>query len=387
MGDFMSLLINRNLDIKKIFSKKNFFLFGARSTGKSFLIRHKLKENFFYINLLDTKLYLRLVEEPSLLESLIKTEKTDHIIIDEIQKIPELLDEVHRLIEEKNYYFLLTGSSARKLKRSHANMLGGRAGIINFYPLSYSEITDFDLQKYLLYGGIPRIYLSEDPVSEQDQYITTYIEQEIKLEANLRNLSPFHRFLKVAALTQAELINYANISNDSGVAASTVKEYYSVLEDSLIGYVLEPWLESKKRKAIQTAKFYFFDTGVCNYIAGIEALERNSDLWGKSFEQFILMELKTYISYKQKRKKIYFWRTINQQEVDFIVGDKIAIEVKSSKKITRKHLKGLIALKEENIIQDYYVVSEDPLNHIAEGFIHVIHWKEFLRKLWNHEIV
>ncbi len=152
---------------------------------------------------------------------------------------------------------MMTGSSARKLKRSHANMLGGRAALIHFYPLSYSEIQDFNLEKYLTFGGLPRVYDTEDPLSELDSYITTYIEQEIKLEANLRNLLLFHRFLKSAALTTTELTNFSNIANDAGVPATTVKEYYSILEDSLIGSILEPWIESKKRKAIQTGKFYF----------------------------------------------------------------------------------------------------------------------------------
>ena len=216
--------------------------------------------------------------------------------------------------------------------------------------------------------------------------MVTYIEQEIKLEANIRNLPPFHRFLKSAALSNGELINYANISNDAGVPATTVKEYYMVLEDGLIGYTLEPWVESKKRKAIQTAKFYFFDPGICHYITGTKSLDRNSNLWGKSFEQFILMELKSYNAYKQKRKKIYFWRSVNKQEVDFIIDDEVAIEVKSCKKITPKYLSGLKFLQEENIIKTFYIISEDPINRLEDGFIHALYWKDFLKNLWNGEI-
>jgi predicted AAA+ superfamily ATPase len=316
---------------------------------------------------------------------MILAENTKYVAIDEIQKIPQLLEEVHRLIEEKDIKFLLTGSSARKLKRSHANMLGGRASLAHFYPLSFSEISNFDLKKYLTYGGLPRVYSSDEPKVELDSYLNTYIEQEIKLEAHIRNLAPFYRFLKTAALNNADLLNYANVANDAGVPASTVKEYYSVLEDSLIGYLLEPWIESRKRKAIQASKFYFFDLGVCHYIAGTGSLERNSDLWGKCFEQFILMELKAYISYRQKRKKVYFWRSINKQEVDFIVGDEdpIAIEVKSTKKVLPKHFSGIRALKEENLIKDYFVISEDPINRKEDNFINVIYWEDFLRKLWS----
>ena len=153
-------------------------------------------------------------------------------------------------------------------------------------------------------------------------------------------------------MSNAELLNYANVSNDASVPASTVKEYYQILEDSLLGKALEPWVESKKRKAIQTAKFYFFDPGVCHYIAGVKTLDRLSNYWGKAFEHFIFMELQSYNSYRQKRKQFYFWRSLNKQEVDFIIDDEIAIEVKSSTKITNKHFSGIKYLKEEKILKN-----------------------------------
>lgn len=377
----------RNIDFYSLLKKKSCFLLGPRSTGKSFWIKHTLKKDTLYINLLDNDYYLRLSQTPSLIREIIKASKKKLIIIDEIQKIPELLNEVHLLIEDENDKFLLTGSSARKLKRNHANMLGGRASMINFYPLSFSEIQQFNLDKFLTIGGLPRIYLSDDPYLELNSYVTTYLEQEIKIEANIRNLSPFNRFLKVAALTSSELINYANIASDSGVPASTVREYYSVLEDSLIGSTLEPWIESKKRKAIQTAKFYFFDPGICNYISGIKHVERNTNIWGKNFELFILMELKAYISYKQKRKNICFWRSVNKQEVDFIIDDKIAIEVKSTNKTTQKHFSGLKALDDEKIIEKFYLISEDPINRLVDKRYHAMHWKDFLNKLWADKIL
>lgn len=379
-------MYKRNIDFNLLIQKKSCFLFGARSTGKSFWLKKNLTEKVFYINLLNGDHFMRLTESPTLLEQLIAAEKKTKIAIDEIQKIPALLDEVHRLIEDHNFSFLLTGSSARSLKRKHANMLGGRANLVHFFPLSYSEIPKFDLHRYLMFGGIPRIYSSDDPTAELDSYLTTYVEQEVKLEANIRNLGPFHRFLKTAALSNSELINYANISNDSGVPATTVKEYYSILEDSMLGYNLEPWIASKKRKAIQTSKFYFFDPGVCHYIAGVKNLERESNLWGKAFEQFILMELKSYNSYRQKRKNLYFWRSINKQEVDFIIDDEIAIEVKAAKKIHEKHLSGIKALKEEGIIKKFYLLSEDPLHRLVEKNIEIIHWKKFVEKLWAGKI-
>lgn len=380
------IMFNRKIDFKALLQKKSFFLFGARSTGKSFWLRESLGEDVLFLNLLSSELFLRLSENPAQLEEIIRAQGKKKIAIDEIQKIPALLDEVHRLIEDSHYKFILTGSSARALKRKHANMLGGRANLVHFYPLSFAEIPQFDLQKYLSFGGLPRIYLSEDPLGELESYLTTYIEQEVKLEANIRNLGPFHRFLKTAALCNAELINYANIASDSGVPATTVKEYYSILEDSLLGIRLEPWIDSKKRKAIQTSKFYFFDTGVCNYISGRRSLERSTDAWGKAFEQFILIELKAFISYTQKRRQIYFWRSQNKQEVDFILDDEIGIEVKSTKKVQDKHLNGIRALKEEKILKKYFVISEDPIARLVDKNIEIMPWRDFLKKLWKNEI-
>ncbi|PWU14173.1 MAG: hypothetical protein C5B49_13535 [Bdellovibrio sp.] len=237
-----------------------------------------------------------------------------------------------------------------------------------------------------MFGGLPPIYSSEAPEIELDAYVSVYLEQEVKLEAHVRNLSPFSRFLKSAAMNNGELINYANVANDSGVPATTVREYYGILEDTLLGIVLEPWVESKKRKAIQTSKCYFFDPGVCHYILGTRHLDRNSNLWGKAFEQFICMEIRAYLSYFQKRKTLRFWRSINKQEVDFIIGDEVAIEVKSAKKILSKHLLGIRALKEEKIIRKFYLVSEDRIDRKHED-VSILHWTSFLAKLWGGEII
>lgn len=382
----MKIKFQRAIDLYKLLDKNSYFLFGARSTGKSFWIKETLKKNVTYINLLKGTLLSRLTENPELLEQIIDEENSKICIIDEIQKIPTLLDEVHRLIEDRHFKFILTGSSARKLKRSHANMLGGRASFVHFFPLSYIEIPNFNLEKYLTIGGLPKIYNSETPFDLLQDYITTYLEQEIKLEANLRNLAPFQRFLKTATLYSGEMIQFSNVANDSGVPMSTVRDYFQILEDTLIGYVLEPWIESQKRKAIQTAKFYLFDTGLQNAILDIQHLDRASDRWGKLFESFILSELRAFNSYHQINKKIFYWRSINKQEVDFIIGDQLAIEVKSSNKITHKHLTGLLALMEENKIKDFYLISNDPINRKVEN-ITLLHWETFLKRLWAGKIV
>lgn len=378
--------IERKINLHSLLTKKSLFLFGPRSTGKTFWIKKSLPEDIPYFSLNNSSLYARLIADPSELHQIIEPHKKNKlIVIDEIQKLPNLLNEIQELIEDKGFKFLLTGSSARSLKRNNTNMLGGRASSYRFFPFTFTELHNFDLNKYLLWGGLPRVYLSDNPDVELDAYLKTYLDEEIRLEANIRNLGPFHRFLKTAALCNGQLINYASLSSDAGVPASTVKEYFQILQDTLIATVVEPWLLSKKRKAIQTAKFYFFDTGVRHYIAGTKALDRNSNLWGESFEQFILIELQAYISYNSKRAEINFWRSADKHEVDFIVNDEIAIEVKASKKITSQHLKGLKALQQENIIKNFYILSEDPIEKIDEG-IHFIPWNIFLKKLWDNKI-
>jgi predicted AAA+ superfamily ATPase len=381
------LYLKRQIDLVVLLRKKSFFLLGPRSTGKTLCIKKTLPANIPYLSLNQTSLYTRLMADPSeLAQILAPHKKIKMAIIDEIQKIPILLDEIQELIENEGFKFLLTGSSARKLKRSNANMLGGRAMSIRFNPLSFSEIPDFDLTKFLRWGGLPRVYLSEEPQVELESYIKTYLEEEIRFEANIRNLAPFHRFLKVAALSNGQLINYAAISSDAAVPASTVKQYFEILSDTLIASTLEPWLESKKRKAIQTSKFYFFDPGVTHFLAGTEKLDRNSNLWGECFEQFIFMELKCYSSYKQKNLEINFWRSTDKYEVDFVINGKIAIEVKSTKRINDSHLKGLKAIQQEAQINDFYVISEDPIERVKDK-IHIMPWKTFLQQLWASKIL
>jgi predicted AAA+ superfamily ATPase len=378
--------LKRQLDLIALLQKKSFFLLGPRSTGKTSLIKKTIPTEVPYLSLNNMSLYNRLVVDPSqLTDILMPHKKVGMAVIDEIQKMPELLNELQELIENEGFKFLLTGSSARKLKRTHANMLGGRARSIGFYPLSFSEIPSFDLNRYLRWGGLPRTYLAEDPQTELDSYIKTYLEEEVRLEANIRNLAPFHRFLKIAALSNGQLINYASISSDAAVPASTVKQYFEILTDSLIASTLEPWLESKKRKAIQTAKFYFFDPGVTHFFAGTEQLDRNSNLWGQSFEQFIFMELKCYASYRSKKFELNFWRSTDKHEVDFVINGKTGLEVKSTKRINASHLKGIKAIQEEKAIKYFYVVSEDPIERTTNG-VRMMPWRTFLKNLWADQL-
>lgn len=384
----MEKFYKRKLNLVELLKKKSFFLFGPRSTGKSSLIQHQLKQTSIIIDLLKYSLYATLSENPENLEKMILAEGPDQkiIVIDEIQKIPPLLDEVHRLIETYKWTFLLTGSSARKLKSNAANLLAGRAWRADLFPLCYKEIPDFDLNQYLRYGGLPQVYTSSNKKEELNAYVQTYLKEEIQAEGLIRKLPPFSRFLKMSALNNGNVLNYTEIASDAQVPPSTVREYYSMLQDTLVGFLVEPWIFSKKRKAIQTAKFYFFDTGVTHTLAGTQTLDRNSDLYGTSFEQFIAMELRAYLSYTRSTQELCYWRSVHGQEVDFLIGDKWAIEVKASSKIHDKHLKGLKALQEENIFENYFLVSHDPVKRIENGVL-LIHWKEFLEKLWKGELI
>ena len=377
----------RILNLKQLLEKKSFFLFGPRGTGKTTLIREQIAEESLVINLLHTDYFLPLSENPSLLEEMIAAaSQKKWVVIDEVQKIPQLLNEVHRLIEEKHVRFLLTGSSARSLRRGGANLLAGRAWTAHLFPLCSHEIPDFQLDRYLQFGGQPAIYGSAEPHEELAAYVQTYLREEILAEGLIRKLPPFARFLKAAALSNGTQLNFANISNDCQVSASTVREYYSILEDTLGGFNLEAWTESRKRKATTTAKFYFFDTGVTHTIAGTKELDRNSNLYGASFEQFIGMEIRAYLDYRRIREPLTFWRTTNGVEVDFLIGEKAAIEVKSTARATEKDKKGLRALQEEGVFQNFYLVTQDRIKTKKDNIIQ-IHWKDFLQQLWDDAVV
>jgi len=380
----------RCLNLPDLLKKKSFFLLGPRATGKSSLIKKQLSDNAIILDLLRGDLFLRLSARPSDLEAIIKAElekhPVDYIVMDEIQKLPLLLDEVHRLIETYQWRFLLTGSSARKLKHGHANLLAGRAWIARLHPLCWKEIPDFDLTQYLRYGGLPAIYDSEFPEEELNAYANTYLYEEIQAEGIVRKLPQFSRFLKVAALSSGQMLNFSQIASDTGVPASTVREYYSILEDTLLGFMLPPWVKSEKRKAIATAKFYLFDLGVTHTLAGTKNLDRNSDLYGRSFEHWIGLELRSYLDYHRINETLCYWQSRHQHEVDFIVGDDIAIEIKAARKITPRDLKNLKILQEEGICKQFFLVSHDSIE-MKQDNIWCMHWKTFIERLWSGSLI
>jgi predicted AAA+ superfamily ATPase len=351
-------LFNRTLDLNSLIKNKSHFLFGPRGVGKTTLIRETLAKEYQFITLLRSTDRIRLLENPSYLQKMIDPNKAG-VIIDEIQKIPDLLDEVQDLIEEKKIRFLLTGSSARKLKRNSANLLGGRARVIEMYGVTHAESPSIKLEKKLQWGSLPAVLNSENPWLDLKAYTDTYLKEEIEEEAAVRNLGQFVRFLKVAAIQSGELLNYSSVASDCGVPETTVRNYFEILKDTLIGNALEPWRLSKKRKAIQTVKFYLFDSGVRHALIDLKTLSRNSAEFGIALEHWIYHELKARSSYSRNYTPISFWRSTAQHEVDFCLGDKIAIEVKSTQRINEKHFHGLKALAEEKIFKRYILVSFD----------------------------
>lgn len=378
--------LKRKLNLVELLKKKSFFLLGPRATGKSTLIRQQLSQSATIIDLLDSRLFLRLSGSPHDLDLLIESKENQIVVIDEIQRVPELLNEVHRLIEKKQTRFLLTGSSARKLRKGKANLLAGRVWQTNFFPLLWQEIPGFDLDRYLQFGGLPAVYLSQYPEEELDAYVNTYLKEEILAEGLIRKLPPFSRFLKTMSLSNGEVINMTKLANDCQVPPSTVSEYIELLKDTLIGFMLPAWIESRKRKAIRTGKFYFFDPGVAHTLAGTQSLDRNSNLFGKSFEQFIGMEIRAYLNISRKKLPFTFWRSTHGHEVDFLIGDKLAIEVKAASRVTASDMKGLRILSEEGVFNNYILVSQDHIE-TKDGDFQAMHWERFLSELWNDRLL
>lgn len=377
--------------------RQSAFLLGARRTGKSSYLREYYPDAICY-DLLKTHEVARLSKAPSLLrEELIVLPQQQlqyPVIIDEIQKVPELLNEVHWLIENHNIQFILCGSSARKLKMQSTNLLGGRAWLYHFYPLTFAEIPDFDLLRALQHGLIPTHYLSEPIYLQQhfQSYVDLYLTDEIRNEGLVRNLGGFARFLDVAGLTNTEMINLNNIARDCAVNRLTVQNFYQILIDTLLGYFVYPFHEKKKRDLITaTPKFYLFDVGVANYIAHETVNELKGSIAGKSFEHYIFMELTAYINIFRKRLEIQYWRTKTGLEVDFILGNAaFAIEVKISHQVHQQDLKGLIAFCEEHPKAKAIVVSQDQNERLMvvndELSITIMPWKVFLTKLWRGDI-
>jgi predicted AAA+ superfamily ATPase len=362
------------------------FLFGARQTGKTTFLKQRFPEVRYY-DLLKADVFELLNRRPQLLrEELMNCADNELIIIDEIQKIPQLLDEVQWLMVNKNLRFILSGSSARKLKRSGANTLGGRALRNVFYPLVSAEIPDFNLIRAVNNGMLPRHYLVENAWKRLQAYVGTYLQEEIKAEALVRNLASFNRFLQAAALTNGEMVNYQNIATDCGVSATTIKEYFSILEDTMVGYMIPSYRKTVKRRLIQASRFYYFDVGIVNYLLNKKNLLPGSADFGHAFEHFVIQELIAYLGYSDSEDTLSYWRTSGGVEVDVILSDaRVAIEIKSTTEVQPRHLKGLTTFAEEHPLSRLIMVSLDPVSRLSSG-VEVMPVEYFLKKLWNGEI-
>lgn len=373
--------IHRTLDLTQDLKKKSVFLLGPRQTGKSSWIRNQLKNHHLF-NLLLPDTYNQLSFDPqSLIREISDNKKI--VVIDEIQRIPKLLDVVHYLIEEKQIRFLLTGSSARKLRTQSINLLGGRARIRHLNPFTYKELgSQFNLNMALSHGLLPSHYFSDDIESDLSAYIGTYIQQEIAYEGLTRNIPAFSRFLEVAAHGHGEQIHFTNIASDAQVPRTTIHEYYQILKDTLIAHEVPAWQKTTKRKPVATSKYYFFDWGVARKLQKTGAIQERSPMYGKAFESFIFQELKAHCD-QNGIEDLHYWRTTNQDEVDFILNNEIAIEVKAKPNVTLKDLKSLAQLKAEKKLKRFILIYTGitAQRFTEQPDIEVLPWSDFLISL------
>jgi predicted AAA+ superfamily ATPase len=374
-------MFNRYIHLPNILATKSSFLLGPRSTGKSTLITMQLP-TALVIDLLESDIFAHLGRRPEALREL----TADHngiVVIDEVQKLPKLLDEVHLLIERRKLRFLLTGSSARKLRRGAANLLGGRARETQLFPLTSQEIGKFSLERYLQVGGLPAIYQSLEPWEDLLDYVDLYLRDEVLAEAAVRNLQPFAMFLDAVAISSGGELSYENFAADCGVAPNTIKHYVEVLEDTLIAFRVPPFTLSRKRRAITRSKLYLFDIGVMNRIAKRKSIASGTPDFGTAFEHFIAIELRSYLAYSRSDLNLSYWRSTSGFEVDLIVGQYMAVEIKATESVHDKHLKGLRALKEEQLLARHVVVSQDPMRRKTEDGIEIWPWQDFITAVWQ----
>lgn len=381
-------MIQRQLTIEDA-KEGSVFLFGARQTGKTTLLLTLFPDSRFY-DLLESDTYERLRRNPSLLrQELEDCASGEIVIIDEIQLIPELLNEVHWLITRKGIHFILSGSSARKMRRKGVNTLGGRAIRNVLYPLVSAEIPEFDIIKAVNRGMLPTHYLAPNDRmlrKRMQAYISVYLKEEIAAEALVRRLPSFTRFIEVAALTNGEMVNYRNVAQDCGVDAKTAKEYFTILEQTLIGYLVPAYSRTVKRKINQAPRFYYFDVSIPNYLLHRHDLQPGSDDFGHAFEHLLIQELIAYLGYNDIENALSYWHTYTGYEVDAVLGDaRVAIEFKSTHEVKSKHLRGLKAFKEEHPDARPIIVSLDPHPRILHD-VEVMPITHFLDQLWQGSI-
>lgn len=385
--------VQRVLDISTPLQRKSQFLFGPRMTGKSTIIREELGEKpALYWNFLRTGLQRRVKQNPELLTQEVEARQLSNclIVIDEIQLVPELLNEIHHLIEEYSIRFLLSGSSSRKLiRRDGPNLLGGRAGWLALHPFVFPEIKNLNLSLEHIFatGLMPHIYLSDEPGQDLDDYVAIYLRDEIGREGEVRKLDTFARFLDVAATTSGEIVNYTNIASDVGISRQSITNWYQILIDTLIGYYLPAFTNGVKRKTFGLPKFYLFDLGITRALLQIPPPREGQTEYGHFLEHYICMELRAFLDYRQHKEILSYWRTTSGFEVDFILGDKVAIEVKATKESNARDYRGLIAFMEEGIAERHILVCREEQPRKLSNGIEIHPWTFFLEQLWSGRIL
>ena len=369
------------------------FLWGARKTGKSTLLARQFPHSLRF-DLLDTRLLLELTRAPWTLAERIRAfgrySRELPIVIDEVQKVPAILDEVHRLIENEGLGFVLCGSSARKLKRGRANLLGGRAWRFALHPLTWPEVPDFDLLRAMNRGLIPQHYDSAHHRRALAGYVDDYLKEEVFEEGLTRNAPAFSRFFEALAFCHGELLNYSNVARDCGVSSKTVKEYFQILVDTLLGVLVEPFSRRRSRAVITRApRFYLFDVGVASHMVGRRVEHAAGADFGRALEHFVLMELLAYRSYGEHDFPLRFWRTKSGLECDFVLGreGEVAIEVKGGAGVGRRELRGLRAFAEEHRPRQAIVVCNESAPRRTDDGILILPWERFLERLWGDGVV
>ncbi len=361
--------------------QQSYFLFGPRGTGKSVFTGNFYKQGLFF-DLLDSRIYNEFMADPGRLSRRIPEGFNDWVIIDEVQKVPVLLNEVHRLVENRRIRFVLTGSSARRLRKDNVNLLAGRALTCRLHPLTAAELgADFDLARALRYGQLPMACTCADPDMFLQSYVRTYLQEEIQLEGLTRNLPAFSRFLEAASLSQGSPLNVSAIARDCAVNRKVVENYFSILRDTLVSYEIPVFSKRAKRAVIQSAKFYFFDAGVFRALRPAGPYDSDSEAEGAALETLVLQEIAARNDYRRWNYGIHYWRTRQGAEVDFVLygarGFK-AIEVKHSGRIRREDFKGLKQFKKEYPeAEPVFLYSGDRRFH--EGGVEIVPVEMFLK--------
>ena len=372
-----------------IFPEKSFFLWGPRQSGKTTLLKHRYP-HAYRIDLLRTDERMRYEREPHRLRELVHALPLDQrVVIDEIQKVPALLDEIHFLIQETGRDFTLCGSSARKIRRAHANLLGGRAlkrELLGFSALELGEA--FELERMLNHGPLPPHYLASEATELQAAYVDQYLKEEILDEGLVRNLPAFDQFLRAAAIGDTEAVNFTNIARESGVASSTIKGYYEVLEDTLVGAFLPAFTRRPKRRVQHAPKFFFRDVGVVNYLLRRQRVLPGSETFGKAFENWIFHELSSYGRSLAHAFDLSYWRLSTGVEVDFILGNgEVAIEVKGKEKVRAHDTRHLLQFRKDHPeVRELLLVSCESETRVTDEGVTILPWRVFLDRLWAGEV-